>query len=143
MSILDTARTAIIGLPISDILRERLSLSIDYAADLERKVSLLQTQNGQLQAEIEAVTIDRNEHREKYDRLYKEHEEDILIVDAIAFRRGKRTGNAWSPFCPKCHMPVISVAGLQHPLCSAHCGWQAGVRPNAYHTLLETMRNKH
>ena len=54
--------------------------------------------------------------------------EDILIHRGIEFRRGKRTGNKWQAFCPKCHMPgQFSFArGSTHGRvmgCSARCGW--------------------
>lgn len=53
--------------------------------------------------------------------------EDLRIYRLIEFRRGKRTGSKWKPFCPKCHMPVGAswVKGKPTAICSAHCGWRA------------------
>lgn len=132
MTIIDAARSALIGLPISDILRERLSLSIEYAADLERQAATCHTKNGQLHAELEAVTLDRNEHREKYDRLQKEHEEETSIYRSIEFRRGNRTNGKWLPFCPVCHMPVTTTFRDRYAICSGSCGWQSGIENGAF-----------
>jgi len=69
MSILDTARQTLTELPISDILRERLSLAFDHAASLERQIAELQTTNGELQSQLQDVTIERDQARQECEAL--------------------------------------------------------------------------
>lgn len=54
--------------------------------------------------------------------------EEIRIHSAIEFRRGKRTGGSWMPFCPKCKMPAsVDNDGEYSIGCSANCGWMSTV----------------
>jgi hypothetical protein len=43
-------------------------------------------------------------------RFKDEHAEEVRIHQrsGVEFRRGKRTGGKWSPFCPACHSPAAS-----------------------------------
>jgi hypothetical protein len=52
--------------------------------------------------------------------------EDKRFHRGIDFRKGRRTGGQWQPFCPKCELPVNDIvlpSGDRWALCSAHCGW--------------------
>ena len=62
------------------------------------------------------------ENAELRRQLAETQEEEIRIHSAIEFRRGKRTGGDWIPFCPKCHMPARKDLGI---FCSAECGWNS------------------
>ena len=77
---------------------------------------------------LERERLDHQKTREEFQRLKDEHAEDIRIHSiGVEFRRGKRTGNKWLAFCPKCHMPAerIGVPGIGRAVaCSAKCGWQ-------------------
>ena len=55
-------------------------------------------------------------------QLAEAQSEEIRIHSAIEFRRGKRTGGQWMPFCPTCHAParVSEDFGI---ICSAGCHW--------------------
>jgi len=86
MSIVDTTRKALTEIPVSDILRERLSLALDYASDSERKVSDLQTQVGKLQATLEAVQVRCGDQSDEIERLKKQLEEDVFISHGVEFR---------------------------------------------------------
>lgn len=145
MGLIDTARQTLVELPISDILRERLSLAVDYAADLERKVSTLQSEVGNLQGQLERVTLDHNQCREQYQRLQKEHEEETRIWSTVEFRRGKRTDGQWVPFCPICHSPVS--ASVPHPLgqvaCSGKCGWLSGIPSGKLGEIIQSFLKSH
>jgi len=57
-------------------------------------------------------------------KLAEAQAEDVRIHSAIEFRRGKRTGGSWMPFCPKCHMPVFATEDF-NAMCSAGCGFDA------------------
>jgi hypothetical protein len=106
------------------ILSQQLEFARDMFSDLERKVSDLQAQVGRLDAQLERERIDHKEAREDLQRLKDEHAEEIRIHRTIEFRRGKRTGGKWLPFCPKCHAPAGMTAN--HGIlagCTANCGW--------------------
>lgn len=108
------------------ILKENLAFARDQFADLERKVSELQTQIGRLEAHLERECSDHDKAKQDLQRLIDEHAEEVRIHSAIEFRRGKRTGGVWMPFCPKCHMPVhdpdLEIYGIA---CSGDCGWMS------------------
>ena len=78
------------------------SFQSSYADIVERDVSLVQ----------------KNAELEK--QLAESQAEEIRIHSTIEFRRGKRTGGVWMPFCPKCHMPARTDEGI---FCSVTCGW--------------------
>jgi hypothetical protein len=71
------------------------------------------------------------ENAELKKQLADSQAEDVRIHSAIEFRRGKRTGGDWMPFCPKCHMPAETGIALRDAkgyfvpavTCSARCGW--------------------
>ena len=125
MSLIDTARQALTEIPISDVLRERLSLALDEAAALERKISEFQAQAAEFKAELKIALAHEQKIKEELDRLQKEHEEDIVICHSVEFRRGKRTESKWLPFCPKCHLPlIVSRSGGDAVSCQDdNCGW--------------------
>jgi hypothetical protein len=124
MSLIDVAKSTVGGLVISDVLKERLSLALDQAAQFEGQVEDLRTTCADLKAELKSVQLDRDKTREALQRLQKEHEEETVIHSFLEFRRGKRTQNKWMPFCPKCHMPA-AITHDQFPkvYCVASCGF--------------------
>lgn len=125
MSLLEVARDTLKDLPISDILRERLSLALDQSADSERQNAILQKENGSLQAQLEREQLDNKQTEQELARLKKMLEEEIRIIRSVEFRRGVRTGGQWLPFCPKCHLPLSPSAGEGRPFCNdeGKCGW--------------------
>jgi FtsZ-binding cell division protein ZapB len=121
MSAFDSLKSTLVELPISDI-KARLDFAMDQAAALERQVSELQTKVGQLQAQLEVVTLDRDQLKTELQRLKDEHSEEVRIHCGIEFRRGKRTAGDWITFCPACHLPADTSKGLlQCP--NDKCGW--------------------
>jgi hypothetical protein len=123
MSAFDTIKAAIIELPISDILKARLELAFDRAAELESKVETLQKENANLHAQLEIERLNHKNTRDELQRLKDEHAEETRIHNSIEFRRGKRTGGVWMAFCPSCHLPCDMSKGLL--LCSDQkCGWK-------------------
>jgi hypothetical protein len=124
MSLIETARKTLIGLPISDVLRERLSLALDESAQLQTKCEETKSQLARVEIQLE---IERSNHKKTQDELVQlknEHAEEIRIQNGIEFRRGKRTGGKWTAFCPKCHMPVQGDEDYAIA-CSANCGWSS------------------
>lgn len=116
MSLIDIARDTLKEIPMADVLRERLSLAIDRLAEAEAKIEILQSENAVLKSQLEIERVHHQKCQQELERLRKEHEEEVRILHAVEFRRGKRTGNQWVAFCPRCHMP----ASLQftYPHCS-------------------------
>jgi hypothetical protein len=66
------------------------------------------------------------ENAELKRQLAEAESEEIRIHSAIEFRRGKRTGGQWMPFCPKCKMPA-RVSNDFGVFCSSNCGWTTDV----------------
>ncbi|MBI5387561.1 MAG: hypothetical protein HZA90_23115 [Verrucomicrobia bacterium] len=110
------------------ILSQQLALAKDQFAQLERKVSDLQTQTGRLEAQLAREQVDHKKARVELQRLEEEHAEEVVIHRLVEFRRGKRTRGKWVAFCPKCHMPAdgdTSPDGEGFVYCTADCGWRA------------------
>lgn len=129
MSLISTARDALKDLPVSDIVRERLSLALDRLAEAEAKIETLQSEKGSLQSQLERERLDHQQTRQELQRLKDEHAEEIRIHRTIEFRRGKRTGGKWMAFCPKCHLPVAEQHENGEPelYCIQKyddCGWR-------------------
>ena len=110
------------------ILSQQLVLAKDQFAQLERKVSELQTQTVRLETQLAREQSDHKKTCSELEQLKEEHAEEIRIHRLIEFRRGKRTGGIWQPFCPKCHMPAgVPEMGMSVSIqCSAGCGWKSG-----------------
>ncbi|HUJ09441.1 MAG TPA: hypothetical protein VL171_05390 [Verrucomicrobiae bacterium] len=123
MGLLETAREALKDLPVSDVIRERLSLALDQWAASERQASDLRAKVGRLEGMLEIERRDREKAQQELQRLRQEYQEEVRIEQTIEFRRGIRTSGKWSPFCPQCHLPAY--AGEQSTVCSGHCGWVA------------------
>ena len=122
MSLLEVARDTLKDLPISDIVRERLSLALDRFADAEAKIEVLQAETGGLKAQLERERLDHKQTQQELQRLKDEHAEEIRVHGNVEFRRGKRTGGVWVAFCPVCHtLADLSTGGV----CCADskCGW--------------------
>lgn len=122
MGFIDIARDTLRELPMSDIVRERLSLALDRLAESESKVEVLQSEKANFQAQLEIERLNHSKTQQELQRLKDEHAEEIRVHSGVEFRRGKRTGGVWSPFCPVCHAPGDMSTGL---LRCAHpkCGW--------------------
>lgn len=123
MSLLDIARDTLKDLPVSDIVRERLSLALDRLSEAESKVDVLQSEKANLQAQLEIERLNHQKTQEELQRLKDEHSEEIRVHSGIEFRRGKRTGGVWVAFCPVCHAPAdlsSGIVGCANPKCQ----WQ-------------------
>ena len=111
-----------------DVLRQihslASSLQSEHAEVVERDVRVMQ-ENAKLMQEKAQLE----------QQLAAAQAEDIQINKGIEFRRGKRTGNKWMGFCPKCHMPSqdawIPNGRLNEKvvMCTARCGWQVFMQP--------------
>ena len=128
MSLLDIARDTLKDLPVSDIVRERLSLAFDRLAEAEAKIDALQLQNGSFQAQLERERLDNKQTRDELQRLKDEHAEDVRFHQTIEFRGGKRTGGNWMPFCPKCHLPALNDHNINDYVFCTACDWTSYVQ---------------
>jgi hypothetical protein len=125
MSLLQTARDTLKEIPMADILRERLSLALDRLAEAERQIEILQSQKGQLEFQLQAVTLDYEKAQLELHSIRELHKEEVRIFRSAEFRRGTRTRGQWLPFCPQCHLPANAPQGDFFLACSASCGWCA------------------
>ena len=139
VGIVDAAREALKEIPLSDGLRERVSLALDRLAEAEAKIEVLQTENGGVKSQLER---ERVEHQQTKEQMQLEAlKEEVRIVADLEFRRGIRTGGAWKPFCPKCHLPLTIPQEPSYPAqCSDRkCGWESSLRSNE---ILVTQRQE-
>ena len=138
MGLVDIAKEALKEIPLSEVLRERISLALDRLAEAEKKIEALQTENGGLKAQFEREHIDHQETKSELHRLKDEHVEEVLVAHDVEFRRGARTGGKWRPFCPKCHLPIgVIVWSARMPYCNdeSNCGWVSNI--SAFEVLQE------
>lgn len=123
MSLFELARDTLKEIPMADIMRARLELALDQSALQEKEMSGVREENAELKAELKIARLEMEKRSADLQRLRDEHSEEIRIHHTIEFRRGKRTGGKWMPFCPKCHLPVSTMTGLFS--CSdPKCGWK-------------------
>jgi hypothetical protein len=124
MSLIDTARDALKDLPVSDIVRERLSLALDRLSDAESKIEALQAEKGSLHGQLERERTDHQKTQQELQALRDTWREEIRIHRGIEFRHGNRTADEWAAFCPKCHMPGSNFEGNLDVSCSdGACKW--------------------
>jgi hypothetical protein len=111
------------GLEAIPKISELLTRLINIAKDRETGALVQQIQQHQLEIHTALVVADAK-IRDLERQLAEAQAEEIRIHSAIEFRRGKRTGGVWMPFCPKCHMPAsVDDDGDFSIGCSAGCGW--------------------
>jgi hypothetical protein len=122
MSILDGFEKLITEHGSAAVIAERLALARDQFESLDRKASDLERKIGKLEAKLEREQFDREKAQQELQRLQKEHEEDVRIHSGVEFRRGKRTGFEWMPFCPACHGPVDFSTGIAK-CANQKCKW--------------------
>lgn len=126
MSLIDVARDTLKDLPVSDLIRGRLSLALDRLAESDAKIEILQSENAALKVELERERLDHQKTQQDLQRLKDDTFEEIRIHRSIEFRRSNRTGGKWMAFCPNCHMPAGDGKGIGgRPLayCTMNCGW--------------------
>jgi Pyruvate/2-oxoacid:ferredoxin oxidoreductase delta subunit len=81
------------------------SFQSSYTDTVERDVRLLQ-ENADLRKQLEAA-----------------QSEEIRFHSALEFRRSKRTGDQWMPFCPKCHIPALVDHSQNDYVVCTGCEW--------------------
>lgn len=102
---------------LTEILKEA-----PLSAVLQERVKALELDNSELKRQLEESRCSYQVLQEQHQMLVAEYEEDIRIhPSGIEFRRGKRTGGHWIPFCPKCHMPARVSEYSGTITCSAKC----------------------
>jgi len=65
------------------------------------------------------------ENAELKRRLGDQQGEEIRFHSALEFRRSKRTGDQWMPFCPKCHAPALYDGQRNNYVVCTSCGWNS------------------
>jgi len=135
VGLIDVAKDTLKDLPISEVLRERLSLALEQSAVFERQVGELQAEKGGLQAQLEREHADHEATKKKLKNLEETLREETRFVHDVEFKRGTRTGNEWKPFCPKCHLPLAVPNRADWPFtCSdGECGWASSSTRQVVH----------
>lgn len=125
MNLEDTARQALKDLPVTDVMRERVSLALDQISVLEKRNADLQILVGEARAELKLAVKRADKAERELETLRAQHSESVRIHRGIEFRRGSRTNGEWQPFCPKCHLPVHGAPrDDMNVFCSDNdCGW--------------------
>lgn len=133
MGLIEATRDALKDIPISEVLRERVSLALDRLAESEAKIESLQSENGGVKAQLERERTDHEQTKKELQRLQELMHEEIRFVHAVEFRKGTRTGGVWMPFCPKCHLPINLPGDADVPYCTNRggCGWTGIMSPAA------------
>jgi hypothetical protein len=121
------------------IIAQQLSFAKEQFAALDRKASEQVREIGKLEAQLQREQLDRSTAQQELQHLQNEHEEDVRIYRCIEFRRGKRTGNKWVAFCPKCHMPVTQPFSSIYALCSDNgtCKWNVRIENSLAQAISE------
>ena len=135
LSIFDRAKSALAEIQISDVLKERLAFAIDKGAAAETKVSELRAEIADFKAELKIAQREAEEKKSELNTLREKHKEEIRVRSGVEFRKGERTGGAWEPFCPKCHIPIIIDTRQEfNPACpDEKCGWISPLEADAIH----------
>jgi hypothetical protein len=143
MSLVEVARDALKEIPMSDVLRERLSLALDRLSDAEAKNESLQQEIGKCQSLLEQERVNHEKTKQELQTLRDKLHEDVRVFESIEFRRGERTGNAWVPFCPKCHVPVIPRDDGLWVFCASKCGWVGREVADGIQAIVNKMEQDH
>jgi hypothetical protein len=114
---------------VTAMLREQLSMSHAENKKLREDVA-------SLKAELAIIQLNYDQTNQKYQRLNKEHEEEIYVWRTVEFRRGKRTFGNWAAFCPNCHMPINVSFNVG---CSGNCGWKPEMNRDEISQTLEDL----
>jgi hypothetical protein len=112
------------GLEAIPKISELLTRLIKLTKDRETGALVQQIQEHQLEIHTALVVADAK-IRDLERQLAEAQAEDVRIHNCIEFRKGKRTGDNWLAFCPKCHMPAEDSSWYGKPaaVCTARCGW--------------------
>jgi hypothetical protein len=138
MSVYEIVIDALKQLPMSEILRERLSLAAEEIARLEKQIAVLNQENRDLKAQLELAREQYNKAKEDYERLQKKHEERVFLFRGIEYRCGARTLGKWLPFCPKCNVVLHDEFGFDFK-CLANCGWKSPLKWGEVREILKEM----
>lgn len=127
---------------VTAMLREQLALSDAQNAQLKSENDELKAKIAVSEAELKLTCEAHDQTKQQYQRLQKEHEEEVRTWRTVEFRRGKRTFREWAAFCPKCKMPVhINPDYLGVPTCSGNCGWTCGMTSRELLEFLKFLEN--
>jgi hypothetical protein len=100
------------------------------ASIMEKRLALKDDEIAKLQAKI--LDLEKAHEKEKIEN------DEIIFHSGIEFKRGKRTGGKWMPFCPKCKMPA-RVSQYYGIICSANCGWVSDLSSTALPNVISQL----
>ncbi len=94
MGLLETARDALKDLPVSDVLRERLSLALDQATAAEKKIEAMRDENAELKAEIKIARADAEKKSAELEAR-QEGVRSCTLYSGIVFPNPRRNHAAY------------------------------------------------
>jgi len=112
MSIISDIREILREIPLSDILREKLSIA-------ERSIEQLEKENIDLKNQYRTV-LDKINELEKELSAFRSRKDDFIEERGALFKRRPEGGYHEAVFCPKCRMPMVSV-GQMLPYTCGRC----------------------
>ena len=101
------------------------SLQAEHVEVIERDIRVMQ-ENAKLihdKAELER-------------KLAEAQSEDIRFLNGLEFRRSKRTGNQWMPYCPDCHIPALADSSIAESVMCSKCHWDSYVSAHSVESCI-------
>lgn len=82
---------------LSEILKEA-----PLSAVLQERIKALEADKAKLCGAIDDCGKRYEVLNDKHQKLAASLEEDVVFHEGVEFRRGRKTGGKWLPFCPGC-----------------------------------------
>jgi hypothetical protein len=104
------------------------SLQAEHAEVIERDIRVMQ-ENAKLvqdKAELER-------------KLTEAQSEDIRFHGGLEFRRSKKTGDKWMPYCPTCHIPALADPLLVTQVTCSKCQWDSYIPVHSVQTFISKL----
>lgn len=82
------------------------------------------------------------ENAELKKKLAEAQSEDVRVHGGLEFRKSKKTGDVWTPFCPKCGIPLfIDNDQFEVIKCRSFddCGWWVHLTRYEYQRLVSKL----
>jgi hypothetical protein len=113
--------------------------ALDRMVEQGTSVSKLRSQIAFIGREVAALEADYSSLGQAHAKLQgaEPQAEDECIHDGIIFKRGKRTGGVWAPFC-HCGRPAL-IDDNDMVACSAGCPWICNVSRAELAQILKTL----
>lgn len=120
------------------VMTQHLAFIKEKYEHLDKQSAELQIRLAKEQALLEREREDHAKTAAELTRVNAEHAEEVRIHTGIEFRRGKRTGGGWAPFCPRCHVPIDRKQGIAQ-CADIDCKWTTLVTDHEVARAIEAL----